>query len=773
MTIKIIERINEERAKFILSLSEKQRGELIWNNQTDKETNKGEPFYDQKTYLRNVVFYLKKQLANDCVLEVEYNFSKKMRTDGRLFAQQFSLQSMKKNLRGFLIGGMFSSDQGGMYIEGGADYCYKDYDMVNCHPSILGSIMLSVGIVDEDDFKDQYPYLFDYTLSIKNRKSFLERADCTKQDILKMMNSSNNTSIFNDFTVGIDKEFKRIQKIFYDLTPEELKQFEHFKGDERKPNKRGSFLNKILCIFENQILNMVVEHYKEKYPFQDTTSTLMFDGLFITSELRDQVDELNNITYDMGVEWAQKALDDSIEKSDLYQNRNINDISKIKSKDYKTIKLQFEENHFMIESPLLYVRENTIQGKPVVTMYNAGDYKMLINPIKAFNGKMEEVPIFDRWSKDETRRSYKKLDFVPTEERSDEIYNTFQGFDYSNYKNVEFEERTELIDMYRKTVSTLVDHDEPCIDYVLKYFAHMYQHPEERPDIALVFISQPGYGKDSLIDCNKLLLGGQYVYRTAKIDEIFGSFNAALKNKLIVQINELAGKDGFENKDKLKDLITQHTVNINEKNKPQYEQTNYSRIIICTNRFNSIEVASGDRRMFVAEADRIKPPSSHFTRFHELLKDPNELYSLYKYFMEYDLGDIPLRHCRPITNAYRNMQENNIHPFYIWLKDTLTDYKELIKHQTHKATGQVVITSSELFNKYSEYMEDTNQPMNRFTQKRTMKDMLSSLKVINKKTKLNGSVVSAFWFDIPVILIYLQDVVKEEEMEEYTDEDFE
>lgn len=757
----ISEKINVERAKFLLSLTDKERETLIWTD-TNEEDNQGEKFYDKKTYLDLLVKYLKKQLANDCELEIEYDYSKNMRTNGRLFSQEFSLQSMKKNLRGFLVG----SDDG--------TYYYKDYDIVNCHPTVLAWIMLNSGIIEGDcNFKQEYPFLFEYTRSVKHRNDFLEKAQCTKYDIVKMLNSSYNTQIYNQYSVGIDNEFKRIQKIVYDFTPDILKEYEHFKGSEQKPNKRGSFINKILCIFENRFLNIVKEEYEEKYPFRQVVSSLIFDGMHITSELDNQVDVINKFTDEQGIEWAIKDFDTSIQESELYKNRDVDSISNIKSKDYKTVKTEFEKNHFMIESPLLYVRENTIQGKPVVTMYNAGDYKMLINPIKAFNGKLEEVPIFDRWSKDETRRSYKKLDFVPTEERSDEIYNTFQGFDYSNYKNVEFEERTELIDMYRKTVSTLVDHDEPCIDYVLKYFAQMYQHPEIRPDIALVFISEPGYGKDSLIDCNKLLLGGQYVFRTAKIDDIFGSFNAALKNKIIVQINELAGKDGFENKDKLKDLITQHTVNINEKNKPQYDQTNYSRIIICTNRFNSIEVASGDRRMFVAEADRIKPPSSHFTKFHELLKDPNELYSLYKYFMEYDLGNIALRHCRPITNAYRNMQENNIHPYHVWLKDALTDYKELIKHQTHRATGQVVITSTELFDKYSEYMEDTNQPMNRFTQKRTMKDMLSSLKVINKKTKLNGSVVSAYWFDIPVILGYLQEIVKEEEIEEYTDEDFE
>ena len=195
--------------------------------------------------------------------------------------------------------------------------------------------------------------------------------------------------------------------------------------------------------------------------------------------------------------------------------------------------------------------------------------------------------------------------------------------------------------------------------------------------------------------------------------------------------------------------------------------------MICTNRFNSIEISPTDRRFVVFEADRRKPSRDHFAKFHELLKDDNALYSLYNYLMEYDIGDIPLDDCRPITHAYKNMRENNIHPYYIWLKDSLSEYKELLEHKTHKKTGLVVVKSEELFSEYKSYMELTNQQMYKFT-KKTMKDMLSSLKVIHKpKTKLNGSVMSAYWFDIPTIIEYLNDIVKEEEIEEYTDDDFE
>ena len=759
------EEINKERAEFLLSLSDTEFAKLVWTGD-DMENNKGEKFLKKADYIAGARKFLKCAIEQDCKMTQKYNYSKSMMTNGRLFSQGFTLQSCKKNLRGFLAGDK-----------------YKDYDLKNAHFSIVAMIIDDV--MGGKKFKKEFPNIQYLTSSQTRRQKMYDRCDMTKHDALTMLNSKYETSIDNDYARMFDNECKKVQELFWDNTPEQLVQYEHFKQPRAK-NKKGSFLNKILCIYENKIINEVINYYKKEYPTNNPVATLMFDGLFISNELPDQTDILNSLFSDEDnecklINWDIKPPNDEIVKSDLYINRD--ELPKYERRDYLTVKKSFEKDHFMILDPVVFGYESTLGGKPIVCLNNRQDFKLITQPIKYEifrHGRIEEINIFQEWLNDETRRHYKKLDFVPTEERSDEIYNTFTGFDYSNYKNVDYVESTELIELFKKTVSTLVDNNDECVDYVLKYFAHLFQQPEVRPNVSLVFVSLEGYGKDTLIDCVQVLLGRQYLYRTAKIDDIFGSFNSALKNKLIVQINELAGRDGFENKDKLKDLITQQTVNINEKNKPQYDQTNYSRIIICTNRFNSIEISPTDRRFFVAEADRIKPPKSHFIKFHQLLKDDNQLYSLYKYFMEYKIGNIPLDECRPLTNAYNNMRENNIHPYYIWLKDALTDYKvkdeygcDILEHQTHRASSQVVIKSTVLFDGYSKYMEDNDQPMNKFTQKRTMKDMLSSLKVINKKTKLNGSVVSAYWFNIPVILKYLQDIVKEEAMKEYTDADFE
>jgi len=755
----IKEKINEQRAKFILSLTDKELSTLIWSD--EKEDNNGEKFMDKITYLKSVKWYLNRQLANDCELSIEYDYSKEMRTSGRRFAQDFSLQGMKRNLRSFLTG----TDEGERY--------YHDYDMVNAHPSILACMLLTYWCGNDEEFERCYPFLFAYTRSSVTRRKFLERAECSKRDILVMMNSANPSQIFNEYAQGIDTEFKQIQNVFYNSTPDDFHEFEVFKG-EIKRNKGGKFLNKLLCIMENNILTKVQGYYQEKYQFQDTVSTLMFDGLFIS--LDDQVDVLNQITEDSGIEWCVKEPNTDIENSDTYKNRNVDDIAKtVMSRSYASQKLIFEQSHFLIENPYMFARETVVAGVSTVTMYNQTDFKGLTKRNKYFSKERKcDVAIFDKWNGDPECRHYKKLDFIPRLGVNKEIYNTFQGFHYANDKP--YTHTDDLIDLFRSTISTLVDHNEECIDYCLKYFAHLFQKTDERPSVALVFKSEQGYGKDTILDCIAKIMGNEYLYRTAKPDDIFGNFNGALKNKLLIQLNELEGKDGFANKDKLKSLITENITNINEKNVKQYDQSNYVRVIICTNRLNSVEIPSGDRRFVVFEADRRKPSTEHFSRIHKLLTNDDAVYSLYKYLMDYNLGDTELKWCRPITMAYKNMRENNTHPFHIWLKWTLERYnddEEGIEHKTHKKSGQVLITSDALYIAYTEHMTITNQEMYNFNKKKMMKDLLCDLKVTNKKTKLNGSCLWAYWFDIPKTLEFLTDIVKEEPIEEYDDDDFE
>ena len=63
----------------------------------------------------------------------------------------------------------------------------------------------------------------------------------------------------------------------------------------------------------------------------------------------------------------------------------------------------------------------------------------------------------------------------------------------------------------------------------------------------------------------------------------------------------------------------------------------------------------------------------------------------------------------------------------------------------------MLVKTTDLFDLFKEYMEDTDQEMYKFNVK-MMKDYLSRLKIYSKHTKINGSTVRAYWIDMTVTL---------------------
>ena len=741
--LKIPEKISNEAAEFILSLDERKRVQMLWTD-NDNNTNKGEKWDTKEVYIKQVLTYLKLQLENACFLNVEYNYSSKMRNNGRVYAKM-GLQGCKKNLRGFLC-----------------RHFYIDYDMENCHVKILRHILLKyVFKNDVAKFKKTFSLIYHYSLNQETRQDILTQAECGKTDILNMMNNPNNWEEDNHIAQKIDDEFKEVQNLFWFNCPDELMgKYSNFKNPNVK-NKKGSWLNRLLTIFENEIIQKVYKYYQEKYPDENRCSSLIFDGVHISHNIGNQVPVLNEITKQYGCTWAKKDFDNSIEDSEEWLSRN--DLPPYESFEYTFIRDKFQENHFMIENPLTFVKERTIKNKKHVTTYNQTDFKTIIKPIKyekRTKTGFEKVGIFDKWLDDPERKSYFKLDFIPVIGQEDKTtFNTFQGFDYHNYENRDFTYTDRLINIFRKQTLILSNYDVEAAEWIIKFFADLLQNPTRLPAVALVLKSGQGYGKDTLIDTISKLLGQEYMCRTANPEEIFGQFNSGLKNKIFLQLNELEGKDGFANKEKFKNLITENTTQINEKNMKRYTQSNFLRIIVASNNSTPIEIPIDDRRFVVCKAALEKPSQEYFNTFHECLEDDDCLFSLYKYLMEYDLKDIKPKDCRPITIAYEDVKENATHPFYYWLYDALDNFTDEFQdheYKTNKRNGDVLVMGDILFQHYREHMTTTEQDMRNFTQRRTMKDMLSRFNIHNKKYQENGSRVRYYSFNVKVILKYLE-----------------
>ena len=701
------EYINVDKAKFLLSHSDEELKKIIIRGEDDW---KGENLFNNiDTYLSQFKMWLKRSISiisNNQKLKCNYKYSKNLINCGRLYVKDFGVQKLTRELRGFLI----------------SDYSL-DFDMKNAHPTILYYILNKYF----PDYKYQYLEMY-----IKNREQFLKDAKVDKKKILVSMNSNKNIISDSSIFYKLDKEFKQIQKLLFNHYEEKNKDMPDILKVIKsglKQNKEGRFLNLLCCINENDILQKVIEHFKKE------VHTPFFDGLTLNNNINkeDTLNKLNDITKEYNIKWNIKEHDKSI----IYdKNREIT-FNPILS--YEQQKIIFEKNHFMIESILTYCKTHNDNEGAKYYLYGKDKFRDLVRPFKCFVGKEEEF--FKLWIQDPNRKMYKDIRFYPKLEDNKKYFNSFDGFNY--IKNDDYDEN--VINLFKNHIDLLVNKEtegEEASEYLIQYIAHLIQKPEEKPGTAIVLKSRQGFGKDTLIDMIQELINNRYVFRTADIDDIFGTYNVGIRDKLIVQLNELEGKDGFSNKEKVKNLITEDKTIIREKYVTQYEQQNFTRLFILSNNLNPIEISHDDRRFIVFKSNYKKPDTKYFNDLHDMIKDKNKMQILFNYLYNYDISDFNARNDRPKTTAYNTMKEHNKNPLYRFLYDNFINNEFINNFESNeciknKKKNLFYVKSKSLYDAFKIYLETENMDYIK-PNFRILKSLLSDIGIDKKQVKISG-----------------------------------
>ena len=727
------ERADVEKCKYILTLSDDI---LISEMYNPTEINQDGFIQKKETYIRQLKKWCILMVKNKGKLSQKYKYSNRLKTQGRKYVRGFGVQSLQCKLRGFLIG----------------DF-YKDIDMKNMHPTILKYICKKY--LDYDN-----KYLNSY---ITFRNELLKKHKITKKEVLVAMNSDKTINSNNPFLLRIDKEFKIIQKKLW----EKEGLYEAFK-DPNKKNRKGSFLNTLCCIYEDKILTEVKEELKVDY------SVPMFDGFLIDNDLcgDDLIFKLNNYTKKYGISWVEKD-----HNKDIVISPELIDSDLISSScpGYEQTKILFEEQHFLIEEPLIFIKENESN----YYLYNKTDFITLVADFQYWDycekkREMIEKPFFDKWIKDNTRRKYSKIDFLPKIDNNENIYNSFKGFE--NIPGKEFEPIN--IDLFLDHVNLLSNSDLNVNNFLLDYLAHLIQKPYEIPETAILMKSRQGAGKDTLIDFIEKIIGVKYTKRTEKLDELFGQFNDSLKNKLIVQIDEITGKDGFVNKESIKRLITTKRLNINEKGVKIYENNNYARVFIFTNNINPIAIPSDDRRFVVLKCGNVQTRDYYDKIYsNECMFNNDYIKSIHHYLLNRDISGFNPRNERPITDAYIDMQSMQQPPIYSFLSkivnntESLKDYFD--NYLVHKKTSSIYIKPSEFKLGFTSYLNKENKLYCNHDYK-TIKALLLDIGILCKDKKVKKISNQYYVINIEKVIDTLNNMgIKAEEIEELDMDEFE
>jgi hypothetical protein len=740
------ERIDLKRAKKIANIDD----DILLNclgkeDLKDKEGRK----IDKVVFCRAVKKFCNKHIKNKGEnLKVDYKFSSTMVNNGRLHTIGFHIQNLQNKLRSYLC-----------------ELFYYDLDMKNAHPAILYYLLKTYYPNHKWTFLETY---------INNRDMMLEGIDkdraVAKNKILVSLNSEKPINTTNGFLKKLDLEFKTAQTLIFNEDNEFTKDLIHYKG-LKKQNKKGSYLNMVLTCFENMVLQNATKCFDKKH-----VSSLIYDGFHISKDINLSVDEIinkcNESSEEYGIEWTHKEFSKDLDFIDDLEIEEKEDLS------YEVVKQKFEEDYFMILSPLLFGREFTHDKKKTYSLHNFQDFKKITEFIEYENikldGSKEKKNFLTEWVKDKERRSYNHLEFCPVIKEDSESYNTFRGFDCD--LPYEYTENPIAVEHFRNHLNHLTDHEEKSLIYLESYFADIIQNPDKPPGTAILLKSPQGHGKDLLMDIISKMLNISYVCRTEDIKDVLGNFNTAIKDKVICVINELEGKDGWEYRDKLKGVITTEYLNINEKGIKHYKQKNALRFFVMSNRKNPIEIAQDDRRFMVFKSHFKKPSTDYFNNLVKILNDKNSLYTIFNYLKNLKIN-INLRHDRPTTSAYSNMKTGNADPVYNFVNDIIVNnnvknYFDKNEYNIHKKTGDVLIKSTEFFQSYKSYLNQNQMDY----LKPTFKILKKSLNEINIEAQfftIKGQKHKRYRFNKKEISQRMEEMNIKEISEEFEDDEFE
>ena len=572
---------------------------------------------------------------------------------GRLFSGG-SLQGMPSKIRGLLM----------------RDGVGTDIDMCNAHPVILRYICKLHNI--------QCPYLENY---INNREECLMKFESREIGKIVYLTALNKDTM--NRIKGLPTEFKKYDAEVKQIQKQllNIKEYAELVGsvpETKTFNKLGSALNRIMCYYENIILQHAIHIISTK---GIEIAVLMFDGLIVYGDyykdkflLEDIAHYVEKQMHGLDMKWTYKEHNTElivpegfIEQTKSVVNRN--------EKSFEYIANEFEKNHMKIINKSLFVKHDNNNVIFLTQAQLKMSYSHLSYDVPVYNEKgiftgFNTLPFINKWiGFTHNIRRKDDVDIYPNSKDCPEnIFNLWRPFAMELLTEPYTHKQKEL-NFILNHIKILCNHDENVYDYFIKWIAQMIQYPHIKT-IMPTFISGEGSGKGTLFKLFEKMLGNEKIFETTNPSrDVWGDFNGMMCNCFLVNLNELSKKDTVEAEGKIKGLITDNTLAINQKGLPQYKIKSYHRFITTTNKEEPINSTNGDRRnLIIRSSDEKKGDYIYFQTMHNYLEDNAVIRTCYDYFKGIEgmdkFKDIPI----PQTEYQTNLKELSKSPIEQWLE---------------------------------------------------------------------------------------------------------
>lgn len=205
------------------------------------------------------------------------------------------------------------------------------------------------------------------------------------------------------------------------------------------------------------------------------------------------------------------------------------------------------------------------------------------------------------WIKSDDKHCYRSIVFTSKKTNDPTVMNLFTGFGVEPIPG----DCTLILEHIRDVFCA---GDEQTYENFINLTAWQFQHVGEPSRIipTLVQPDQQSGGKNMILE--KVYLrayGPRAGYMTSEMDDIIGTFNAAIRGKSFVFLDEALFAGDHSGADRVKSLATQKTSTVNEKNIPKVAIPSGLNLWLTSNHEIPVKVEEGDARYWFLQ------PTSH------------------------------------------------------------------------------------------------------------------------------------------------------------------
>lgn len=186
-------------------------------------------------------------------------------------------------------------------------------------------------------------------------------------------------------------------------------------------------------------------------------------------------------------------------------------------------------------------------------------------------------------------------------------------------------------------VEVICDGDITLYRYLVLFLAHMLQRPEEKPGIMIVLLGGQGTGKGTLFQILKAIWA-RTTLLVSDVDNVIGRFNAAIERNFVLCMDEALFAGDKKAMDRLKSLVTEPTVTVEEKHQPRRSIDSFHRFFAASNHAHFAQVDPDDRRfMFFRVSEARKGDHTYWSELYRAIADSAVIAAMVHDLQSYDL----------------------------------------------------------------------------------------------------------------------------------------